>query len=121
MSPSSDNPTVYSTETGRICPNCGRPKNQCVCKKKQGSAPRGDGIVRVKIESKGRAGKTVTVISGLGLNDDGLKIITSQMKKLCGAGGAVKDGEVEIQGDFRDSLMAFLKQQGYVVKRVGGK
>jgi translation initiation factor 1 len=114
-----ENRTVYSTEQGRMCPNCGQPAGQCICKK-HSSVPAGDGIVRVRLESKGRRGKTVTTISGVLLDNDALKKLTGELKTLCGAGGAVKDSVIEIQGDHAAPVMAELKKRGFPVKRAGG-
>lgn len=110
---------VYSSESGRVCPECARPVSGCVCKKK-GGAPAGDGIVRIRRESKGRGGKTVTVITGLPLDDAGIKALAGELKRRCGTGGTVKDGVVEIQGDHRELLLAELAGKGYRVKAAGG-
>lgn len=121
MSPrSNENPTVYSTESGRMCPGCGSPLAACSCKKKAAPLPAGDGIVRVQKESKGRGGKTVTLVTGLSLADEDLKKLAGELKRVCGAGGAVKDGVIEIQGDHRDELIPVLRKAGYQVKKVGG-
>ena len=70
--------------------------------------------------NKGRGGKTVTVVKGFeGLEED-LKALAKTLKKKCGVGGAVKDGEIIIQGNYRDKVMEILKKEGYNVKRVGG-
>ena len=119
MSPRKDSPTVYSSQSGRICPDCEQPLGQCVCHKKMSPVLKGDGIVRVQRESKGRGGKTVSMITGLELSDELLKKMAGELKRLCGAGGAVKDGVIEIQGDHRDLLVDALKKQGYKVKKVG--
>lgn len=111
--------TVYTTETGRVCPNCGKPVAQCSCKKKT-AAPAGDGVVRVGLEKKNRGGKTVSVISGISLSPDALRDLASDLKRRCGTGGTVKDGVIEIQGDHRDTLIAALQEHGYKPKRVGG-
>jgi translation initiation factor 1 len=111
--------TVYSTEYGRICPNCGQPATKCHCKKPQ-QRPQGDGVVRVRVESKGRGGKTVTTISGLTLDDEQLRALAADLKKRCGAGGAVKDGVIEIQGNHADTLVEALKARGHRAKRAGG-
>jgi translation initiation factor 1 len=114
-----ENRTVYSTETGRICPKCGLPIDRCTCKKNQ-LASKGDGIVRVRLESKGRKGKSVTTITGLLLDGEGLKKLAGELKTMCGAGGAVKDGVIEIQGDHTAIVMAELKKRGFTAKRAGG-
>jgi translation initiation factor 1 len=113
------NPTVYSTETGRGCPKCGRPLAQCVCKKTP-SRPSGDGVVRIRVESKGRKGKTVTTLTGVAGNDDTLNALASELKRQCGTGGTVKDGIIEIQGDHAAALLEILKKKGLTVKRAGG-
>ena len=77
-----------------------------------------DGVVRVFREKGGRRGKTVTVVRGLAAGD--LATVASDLKRLCGAGGAVKDGAVEIQGDHRDKVVARLQAQGYRAKPAGG-
>ena len=110
-------PTVYSTESGRHCPKCGKPIAQCICK--QAARAVGDGVVRVARESKGRKGKTVTLVSGVALNDEATHDLLSSLKRLCGAGGAFKEGVIEIQGDHRDTVTEELKKRGFTVKRVG--
>jgi translation initiation factor 1 len=81
---------------------------------------RGDGVVRVRREVKGRRGKTVITISGLTLPRDELQTLATELKRLCGSGGSAKDGVIEIQGDHRDVLVAELESRGYTVKRAGG-
>ena len=76
--------------------------------------------VRVGREVAGRAGKGVSVITGLPLGEAQLESLATQLKKLCGAGGAVKDGSIEIQGDHRDRLVEALQKLGYDAKRSGG-
>ncbi len=110
---------VYTTEHGRMCPACGRPIAKCECRK-AGTAPVGNGVVRVGRETKGRKGKCMTVISGLGLGPEGLRDLAKQLKQRCGTGGTVKADVVQIQGDHRDTLVEALKERGYAVKRVGG-
>ena len=110
---------VYSTEQGRICPDCGAPIAKCRCRQKQ-TAPKGDGIVRVSRETKGRKGKGVTLITGVPLHPEGLKTLAKALKQACGSGGTVKEGIIEIQGDHRDAVEAALRQKGYTVKRAGG-
>jgi len=110
---------VYSTEHGRMCPNCGRPKAACDCGR-GGAAPKGDGVVRIGRETKGRKGKGVTVIRGVPLDRAGLKQLAKELKQKCGSGGTVKDGVIEIQGDHRDTLVDELTSRGYTAKRAGG-
>jgi translation initiation factor 1 len=82
--------------------------------------PRGDGIVRVRRETQGRGGKTVTTIAGVPLDEAALAALASELKRLCGTGGTAKDGVIEIQGDHRDRLVGALEERGYTVKRAGG-
>ncbi len=110
---------VYSTEHGRMCPGCGKPVGECVCRKAP-TIPQGDGIVRVSRETKGRKGKGVTLVTGVLLDEDGLHKLATELKRRCGAGGTVKGAVIEIQGDHRDLLVAELTKRGYTVKRAGG-
>jgi translation initiation factor 1 len=110
---------VYSTEHGRMCPACGEPTSKCVCRQKK-KVLEGDGIVRVGRETKGRKGKGMTVIAGVSLDEPALKELGKQLKAKCGAGGTVKEGVIEIQGDHRDVLMEELRKRGWTVKRAGG-
>jgi len=113
---------VYSTEAGRMCPACRLPIAQCTCRQAaaRAAAATSDGVVRVFLETKGRGGKGVTVIRGLGLDAAALAALGKTLKAACGVGGTTKDGVVELQGDHRDRVMALLKAQGRVVKRAGG-
>jgi len=110
---------VYSSESGRICPECGKAVAACVCRKKSSQAA-GDGVVRVRRETKGRGGKTVTAITGVPLPDDGVKALAGELKKRCGTGGTVKDGVIEIQGDHRELLLTELAARGFRAKAAGG-
>jgi len=80
----------------------------------------GEARVRVGREVAGRGGKGVSVITGLPLGDDALAELAARLKKACGAGGAAKNGRIEIQGDHRDRLVEELKKLGYDAKRSGG-
>jgi translation initiation factor 1 len=111
---------VYSTEAGRMCPVCRHPVAQCHCKKAGVAAPPSDGVVRLFFETKGRGGKGVTVVRGLGLDDAALASLGKKLKAACGVGGTAKDGVIELQGDHRDRVMALLKEQGRNVKKAGG-
>lgn len=110
---------VYSTSDGRICPGCSNPVNRCTCRKKS-APPVGDGIVRVSRSTKGRKGKGVTVVSGVPLSGKELKGLALKLKQRCGAGGTIRDGNIEIQGEHRDLLLSELTKLGYKVKRSGG-
>ena len=90
----------------------------CTCK--QTRIPDGDGIARVRRESKGRGGKTVTTVTGVPLAEDALKDLATALKKRCGTGGALKDGIIEIQGDHVDLLLAELVKHGFKAKKSGG-
>ena len=111
---------VYSTETGRTCPECRMALAQCTCKAKARSAPAGDGVVKVSRQTKGRGGKSVTLVTGLALDPDALAVLGKQLRTACGCGGTVKDGVIEVQGDHCEKVMDALKKQGYQPKRVGG-
>jgi translation initiation factor 1 len=109
---------VYSTEQGRICPGCGNPVNQCACRKQ--ASPLGDGNVRVSRETKGRKGKGVTLIKGLAMDAATLTSMSKKLKTMCGSGGTVKKGVIEIQGDHIERILDYLKEQGVKAKRSGG-
>jgi translation initiation factor 1 len=99
---------VYSSETGRVKPAAAG---------RQDPRPTGDGVVRVSRTKAGRKGKVVTLVDGLPAGD--LSEVARSLKRLCGSGGAVKDGVVEIQGDHRDRIVTHLEGD-YTVKRAGG-
>lgn len=110
---------VYSTETGRMCPECGQPVAHCSCHQVK-SIPASDGIVRVSLDTKGRRGKGVTVVKGAPLDAVALADLGKQLKTACGSGGTVKDGIIEVQGDHRELVIDRLAKRGWVVKRAGG-
>ena len=115
----SDKNLVYSTGVGRLCPQCLRAVTACVCK--GATKPKhGDGNVRVSRETKGRAGKGVTLVSGVPLSEAELAELATRLKKRCGTGGTVKDGVIEIQGEHRDTLVAELTKLGFKAKKAGG-
>jgi len=105
---------VYSSEYGKMCPQCAKAIAACACRKNDPS-PAADGIVRVRRETKGRKGKGVTVITGIPLETSDLTRFAKTLKQKCGSGGTVKNGFVEIQGDHRTLLMTLLKKEGWVV------
>lgn len=101
-----------------MCPTCRQPVTACRCK--QAAVPAPGGSVRVSRESKGRGGKTVTVVKGLPLDAMALALLGKQLRTACGSGGTAKDGVIEVQGDHCDTVMAALQKQGYAPKRAGG-
>jgi translation initiation factor 1 len=111
---------VYSSETGRVCPGCGKPEGQCVCAARKGAPAAPGGPVRVMRQTKGRKGKGVTLVTGLPLDRAGLEALAKELKQRLGAGGAVKDGVIEIQGEHRELLVEELKKRGYAAKAAGG-
>ena len=122
-----DSRLVYSTETGRICPECGKPVSACSCKSKKAvkasKQPTGypkDGTIRIQREVKGRKGKTVTAVFGVPLDDGALQAFSQTLKRRCGAGGSVKDGVILIQGDHRQTLLDTLRKLGYTATLAGG-
>jgi translation initiation factor 1 len=79
-----------------------------------------DGVVRIFRERRGRGGKTVTVVRGLPDRAARLEARAAELKRLCGAGGAVRPGVIEIQGDHRERVAEHLRRLGLVVKLAGG-
>jgi len=109
---------VYSTGVGRICPGCGWPEKDCKCSSQRAPAeavPKRV-VAKLRMEKKGRAGKTVTVVDGLPSNAAFLKNLCSELKRACGTGGAVADAAIELQGDLRDRVRDVLEKKGYLVK-----
>lgn len=82
--------------------------------------PAGEQKVRVGREVAGRGGKGVTVVTGLVLPAAELEALAGELKRGCGAGGAVRDGKIEIQGEHRDRVVAELVRRGYPARRAGG-
>lgn len=115
---------VYSTDDGEIK----SPKEKKTSPGKGKSAPKKEApklaatnkTVYVERDRKGRGGKTVTVISNLQLPDTEMDVLLKKLKTQCGAGGAVKEGNLEIQGDHRDKIIAYLQKEGHQVKQKGG-
>jgi translation initiation factor 1 len=109
---------VYSTDGGRMCPECREPVSGCTCKAK--SVPAGDGVVRVSRQTKSRGGKSVTLVKGLALDPLALAALGKQLRAACGSGGTVKDGVIEVQGDHCERVMEELVILGHRPKRAGG-
>jgi translation initiation factor 1 len=105
----SDSSLVYSTQTGRI-------KQDGVAKDVTPS----DGFARVRRETKGRKGKGVITISGLGIDAKALKELAKKLKKTCGTGGSVVGEVIEVQGDKREQIKQVLESNGFKVKFIGG-
>ncbi len=104
-----DESLVYSTNSGRI-----KPKNQT------SKITASDGFAMVRRETKGRKGKGVVTITGLGLDAKALKELAKKLKKTCGTGGTVVDETIEIQGDKREAIKSLLENEGFKVKFIGG-
>lgn len=123
-----DRSLVYSSDGGRLCPACGEAASACRCREGgagasrggAGAAQGGDGVVRVGRETKGRKGAGVTVVTGVPLDEAGLKELAGDLKRACGSGGTVRGGTIEIQGEHRDRLVALLEARGWKVRRSGG-
>jgi len=109
---------VYSTATGRQCPKCGWPLDNCQCSSRAGvDEPLPTRIVaKLRMEKKGRGGKTVTVVYGLPRNAPFLKDLCAELKRACGCGGAVFEDGIELQGELRDRIRDVLTGKGFVVK-----
>ena len=109
---------VYSTDGGRMCPECRQPQARCACAANgKAAAVLGDGVVRVWLETKGRGGKAVTLVKGVPLDLAGLTQLGKELKAACGSGGTVKDGVIEVQGDHGDRVMAALQAKGHKPKK----
>ena len=117
--------TIYSTEHGRMCPECERPLAGCACdelarerrRSEAEDAARGGKPVRVLRDAKSRKGKVVTVVRDLPLGDDALRDLAKRLKRKCGTGGTVKEGVIEIQGDHRELIAAELEKAGHRVRK----
>ena len=108
---------VYSTDQGRLCPDCQQAQCQC----STSTAEAGDGNVRIRLETKGRKGKGVTTVTGIPLVGAELKKLLKELKQKTSTGGAVKDQTLELQGDQREKLLLLLSNRGWSsVKKAGG-
>lgn len=111
---------VFDTALGRLdrCSTCKRRLESCVCPAR--TVASADQVVRVSRERKGRRGKTVTLVTGLSGSPTSLAELAAQLKRFCGSGGTVGDGQIELQGDHRERVAARLTELGYRVKLAGG-
>jgi translation initiation factor 1 len=109
---------VYSTEAGRICAGCGWPVRDCKCSSNRvpDEPLPGRVVAKLRVEKKGRGGKTVTVVYDLPRNAGFLRDLSQELKRACGTGGAVAENTVELQGDLRDRIRDVLVKKGFVVK-----
>jgi translation initiation factor 1 len=108
---------VYSTDIGSVCPGCGWPMRDCKCSQPADDEPIPSRIVaKLRLEKKGRGGKTVTVVAGLPQNAAFLKDLCQDLKRACGTGGTVVDCGIELQGDLRDRVRESLLKKGFAVK-----
>ena len=108
---------VYSTDQGRLCPDCSLAKCQC----SHNNNTIGDGKVRIRLETKGRKGKGVTTVTGIPLAETQLKHLLKELKQKTSSGGSVKGNVLELQGDHRNALIVLLSKYGWLsVKKAGG-
>lgn len=103
-----------------MCPACRRPIAACTCTAQGVTPASGDGVVRVSRETKGRGGKTVTLVRGVNLDAEALAALGKRLRAACGAGGTLREDVLEIQGDHRERVIALLAAEGFSVKRAGG-
>jgi translation initiation factor 1 len=113
-----DGRIVYSTGVGKVCPGCGWPVKDCKCSSTRSADETVPGriVAKLRLEKKGRGGKTVTVVYDLPQNAAFLKELAQELKRACGTGGAVADDTVELQGDLRDRVREHLMKKGWQVK-----
>lgn len=107
---------VYSTGIGSVCPSCGWPVRDCRCSRAAEEAVPARPVAVLRFETKGRGGKSVTVVDGLPKNAGFVGRLAKELKSALGAGGTAKESCVEIQGDHRERLRALLRQRGFTVK-----
>jgi translation initiation factor 1 len=122
----SDGRIVYSTGIGKVCPGCGWPAKDCKCSSKRSvdqsipgpstSRTAGRIVAKLRMEKKGRGGKTVTVVYDLPQNEAFLKELAQELKRTCGTGGAVAENTIELQGDLRARVREYLEKKGWQVK-----
>ena len=107
---------VYATGKGRLCPRCGWPIDECRCSKPGDEPVPAKVSCVLRLERKGRGGKTVTVVAGLPQNRAFLAALAAELKRACGTGGTTGDETIEIQGDHRENLRALLAGKGWSVR-----
>lgn len=107
---------VYSTEKGSVCPGCGWPATDCRCSAGADEPVPARVTAKLRLEVKGRGGKSVTVIDGLPRNRSFVDALAKELKKACGTGGTAGGTFVELQGDQRERLRPLLAGKGWIVK-----
>lgn len=107
---------VYSTATGRVCATCGWPSDDCRCSKTEEETVPSKVVVKLRVETKGRGGKMVTVLDGLPRNREFLEGLGKELKRALGTGGTVGDSWIELQGECRERLRALLPSKKISVK-----
>lgn len=110
---------VYSSAGDNNCADCGKSLRKCTCADRSSKSSAAQGSVIISKETKGRKGKGVTLIKGVAAKEAELKILAKKLKSLCGSGGTVKDGVIEIQGDHRETLKHYLDSHFQSVKTSG--
>jgi translation initiation factor 1 len=107
---------VYSTGVGRVCATCGWPERECKCSSREEEKIPSKVVVKLRLEKKGRGGKTVTVLDGLPRNSDFLEGLGKELKKLLGTGGTACETLIELQGDHRAAIRRILSERNFLVK-----
>jgi len=111
-----DSRSVYETGRGRLCPKCGWPENDCRCSSRGEEPVPSKVTCALRLEKKGRGGKSVTVVANLPRNASFLSALAAELKKACGTGGTAAVDTVEIQGDQRERLRPLLAARGWTVR-----
>jgi translation initiation factor 1 len=126
MPDSENSRLVYSTGIGRVrdpnlCERCGAPTNECRCPQQRTSRTnRADGVVRIALDRKHRRGKVMTLVTGAPGDGPELAQTLRELKKLLATGGAMSDGQLELQGDHATRVAAYFAERGIKTKHVGG-
>jgi translation initiation factor 1 len=107
---------VYASDKGRMCPTCGWPADNCQCSGTREATVPDRVVAKLRLEKKGRGGKTVTVVYDLPGNEPFLRALCQELKRGCGTGGTVAERAVEIQGDQRERVRELLLKKGWTVK-----
>lgn len=109
---------AYSTGSGRICPRCGWPTNDCRCSSVLAADEEpipAQIIAKLRLENRA-SGKSVTIVDGLPKNAAFLETLAKELKRACGTGGRAGQDQIELQGDQRERLGELLSRKGWTVK-----